>query len=223
MHNPFFIIFRRDVKLAFCQGGQALHIFAFYAVVVVLFVLAIGSEPQKLQEMAASILWVTALLALTLGFPAFFQHDYEDGGLEQLLLLPLPLEWVVLAKCLAGWVANALPLVVASPILALMLHMSPETIKPLMVSLLLGTACITFIGALGAALVLGNNRAGVLLSLLTMPLFIPPLIFGSSAISNIAQEPALSFTAFKILVAILLGVAPVSCFVSAILIREAVK
>jgi heme exporter protein B len=178
----FFGIFRRDLALALRQGGDTGLVLAFFILAVVLFPFGVGPEPEILARIAAGILWVAALLAALLSLDRLYQADYEDGGLELIALAPLPLELAVLAKTAAHWVATGLPLVVASPVLALFVDLAPRAIPTLVESLLLGTPFLSLIGNVAAALTLGARRQGVLLSLLVLPLYVPPLVFGAGAV-----------------------------------------
>jgi heme exporter protein B len=157
-------------------------VIAFFVLTVVLFPFGVGPEPELLQRIAAGIVWVTALLAALLSLERLFQADYEDGSLEALALLPLPLEAQVLAKCLAHWLVTGLPLILVAPLLALLLHLDAAGYPALIAGMVLGTPILSLIGAIGAALSLGARRGGVLLSLLVLPLYIPILIFGVAAI-----------------------------------------
>lgn len=180
--SAFLTLVARELRLAFRQGGDAAMVIAFFVLTVALFPFGVGPEPELLQRIAAGIVWVTALLAALLSLERLFQADYEDGSLEALALLPLPLEAQVLAKCLAHWLVTGLPLIVVAPLLALVLHLDPAGYPALIAGMALGTPVLSLIGAVGAALSLGARRGGVLLSLLVLPLYIPVLIFGVAAI-----------------------------------------
>jgi heme exporter protein B len=180
--SAFWTLVARDLRLAFRQGGDAAMVIAFFVLTVVLFPFGVGPEPELLQRIAAGIVWVTALLAALLSLERLFQADYEDGSLEALALLPLPLEAQVLAKCLAHWLVTGLPLIIVAPLLALLLHLDAAGYPALIAGMVLGTPILSLIGAIGAALSLGARRGGVLLSLLVLPLYIPILIFGVAAI-----------------------------------------
>jgi heme exporter protein B len=180
--SAFLSLVGRDLRLAFRQGGDAAMVIAFFVLTVVLFPFGVGPEPELLQRIAAGIVWVTALLAALLSLERLFQADYEDGSLEALALLPLPLEAQVLAKCLAHWLVTGLPLILVAPLLALLLHLDAAGYPALIAGMVLGTPILSLIGAIGAALSLGARRGGVLLSLLVLPLYIPILIFGVAAI-----------------------------------------
>jgi heme exporter protein B len=180
---PAFLgLFRRDLRLALRHGGDSALVIAFFALAVLLFPFGVGPEPEVLARVAAGILWVAALLAALLSLERLFLVDYEDGGLDLIVLSPLPLELAVLAKCAAHWVATGLPLAVAGPALALIVDLDSRAVATLAVSLLIGTPMLTLLGAVAAALTLGARRQGVLLSLLVLPLYVPPLIFGAGAV-----------------------------------------
>jgi heme exporter protein B len=178
----FLGLFRHDLQLALREGGDAGLVLGFFVLVVVLFPFGVGPEPAVLQRIAAGIVWVAALLAALLSLDRLFRSDYEDGGLDLLALAPLPLELAVLAKCAANWVATGLPVALASPILGLIVNLKPDEIPILLASLLIGTPGLSLIGSVAAALTLGARRQGVLLALLVLPLYVPPLIFGAAAV-----------------------------------------
>jgi heme exporter protein B len=178
----FGLLVLRDLRLALRQGGDAAMVVGFFVLTIILFPFGVGPEPVLLSRIAAGILWVTALLASLLSLERLFLADWEDGSLEALALMPLPLEAQVLAKCLAHWLVSGLPLTLVAPLLAVLLHLDPAGYPVLMLSLLLGTPTLSLVGAIGAALSLGARRGGVLLSLLVLPLYIPVLIFGVAAI-----------------------------------------
>jgi heme exporter protein B len=180
----FLGLFRRDLGLALRQSGDTGLVLGFFVLVVVLFAFGVGPEAETLRRIGAGIIWVGALLAALLSLDRLFQPDYEDGGLDLLALSSLPLEFGVLAKTAAYWAATGLPLVVASPFLALAVDLDPSAIPILMLSLLIGTPALSLIGSVAAALVLGARRQGVLLSLLVLPLYVPPLIFGAGAVET---------------------------------------
>jgi heme exporter protein B len=175
-------LFRRDLRLALRQGSDTGLVLGFFVLAVVLFPLGVGPEPEVLQRIGPGIVWVAALLAALLSLDRLFQSDYQDGGLEILALSRLPLELAVLAKCAAHWVASGLPLALASPFLALLFGLDVSAIVSLTISLLVGTPALSLIGSVAAALTLGARRQGALLSLLVLPLYVPPLVFGAGAV-----------------------------------------
>jgi heme exporter protein B len=178
----FFGLLQHDLRLAFRQGGDTGLVLGFFVLAVVLFPLGVGPEPAVLQRIGAGIIWVAALLAALLSLDRLFEPDYQDGGLELLALSDLPLELVVVAKCTAHWLATGLPLTVISPLLALLLDLDAVAILILFASLLIGTPTLSLIGSVAAALTLGARRQGVVLSILVLPLYIPPLVFGAGAV-----------------------------------------
>jgi len=218
--SAFAAIVARDVRLAFRRGGEAALTVMFFLIAVALFPLGIGPEPAILARIAPGVLWVAALLAATLSLDRLFRADHEDGSLDLLAVAPLPLELTVLAKALAHWLTTGLPLTVAAPILALLLQLDVTTWPVVIAAMALGTPTLSLVGAIGASLTLGARRGGVLASLLVLPLFIPVLIFGSSAIdaalAGLEPGPPL-----LILGAFLLAALPLAPFATAAALRLA--
>lgn len=217
--GAFVAVLGRDLRLILRQGSEAATALAFFLLATVLFPFGLGPEPELLARVGAGILWVVALLASLIALERLFADDFQDGSLELLALGPLPLPLVVLAKLLAHWLATGLPLVLLAPALALFLHMEPSGLPVLVVSLLLGTPALSLIGAVGAALVLGARRGGLLLPLLVLPLYVPTLIFGAAAVdaalAGLAAGPHLS-----LLAAILLGSLALAPFAAAAAVRQ---
>ncbi|MGI9505889.1 MAG: heme exporter protein CcmB [Geminicoccaceae bacterium] len=180
--TAFVAILTRDLRLSLRNGVDSAQPLIFFVIALTLFPLGVGPSPEILERIGVGVIWVLALLAVMLSLDRLFHADAEDGTLEQLALADLPLELTVLAKCLAHWLLSGLVLVIASPILALLLHQSAETTSVLALALLLGTPVLTLIGSVGAALLIGARRGGVLIALLVLPLYIPILIFGVSAV-----------------------------------------
>lgn len=179
-------IVRREVRLSIRQGMDSLMAVVFFVLACVLFPLGVGPEPRILSRIAAGIICVSALLAAMLSLERLFQTDFDDGSLEQLALSPQPFAVIVLAKVGAHWLTTGLPLIVASPLLALLLHLDPRAFPALVGALAIATPSLSLIGAVGAALVLGARRGGVLLALLILPLYIPILIFAVAAVDAAA-------------------------------------
>ncbi len=178
----FFAVVRREVTLSMRQKGEVLTPLFFFVVVASLFPLGIGPEAALLLRMAPGVLWVSALLAAMLSLQRLFAVDYADGSLEQLALSSTPLGLLVVAKALSHFLLSGLPLVLMAPVLGLQFGLDGRALGLLMLSLLLGTPTLSLIGSIGAALTLGVRGAGVLLSLLILPLYIPVLIFGAGAV-----------------------------------------
>ncbi len=173
---------RRELMLALRQPGDVATVLMFFVLATVLFPFGVGPDPNTLARIASGVLWATALLAAMLSLERVFQADYEDGSLELLALLPVPLEVTVLAKTAAHWLMTGLPLLVVAPVLAVALNLHAAGYVALLSAMALGTPVVSLIGAVGAALTLGARRGGVLLSLLVLPLVIPVLIFGAAAV-----------------------------------------
>jgi heme exporter protein B len=176
------VVLRRDLRIALRRRSDATAALVFFVMVVSLFPLGVGPEPQLLRTMAPGVLWVAAMLASMVSLPRLFADDYSDGTLEQTLLSTQALGWLVLGKTMAHWIASGLPLVLLSPLLALQFDLSASATGVLVLSLLLGTPVLSLVGAIGAALTVGLRGASVLLSLLVLPLTIPVLIFGAGAV-----------------------------------------
>jgi heme exporter protein B len=179
--SPFLVLVRRDLALSLRQAADALVAVMFAVLVVVLFAFGVGPEQEVLARVSAGVVWVAALLAAMLSLDRLFQADHDDGALEQLALGPLPLWSLALAKSASHWLVTGLPLIVAAPALALMMAMPADGLAALIAAMLLGTPCFSLLGAIGAALVLGARRGGVLVAFLILPLAIPVLIFGAAA------------------------------------------
>ena len=185
MLTPIAAIIARDLRLAMRRQADIVSVLFFFIIVVSLFPLGIGPEPEQLRKLAPGVLWVAALLATMLSLPRLFADDHRDGTLEQLALAPQPLGLIVLGKVLAHWLVSGLPLTLLAPVLGLQFDLSAEALWMLTVSLLIGTPALSGIGAIGAALTLGVRGGGVLLSLLVLPLYIPVLIFGAGAVDAV--------------------------------------
>lgn len=185
--SAFGAILRRDLLLAVRQPGDLINPLVFFVIAITLVPLGLGPERQLLAQLAPGLLWVMALLATLLSLDGLFRGDYDDGSLEQLLISPQLMYFSVLAKVLAHWLITGLPLTLLAPVLGMMLALPVEGYGALCLSLLLGTACMSLVGALGAALTVSLRRGGLLLSLIVMPLYMPVLIFGASAVQNAAQ------------------------------------
>jgi heme exporter protein B len=175
-------IMARDLRIALRRRSDTLAALIFFVMVVSLFPLSVGPEPQLLRTMAPGVIWVAALLASMLSLARLFADDFQDGTLEQMLLSGHPLAFLVLGKIIAHWLASGLLLALVSPLLALQFDLSVASTGVLLASLLLGTPVLSLLGAIGAALSVGLRGAGMLLSLLVLPLCIPVLIFGAGAV-----------------------------------------
>ena len=177
-------LLRRQLVLAFRRPIEIGNPLLFFAMVVALFPLGLGPAPEQLSGFAPGILWIIALLSNLLTSDAVFRSDFEDGSLEQLLLSPQPLFLSVLAYITAHWLVTGVLLGLVSPVFALMLNLPVQAVGVLVASLLLGTAVLSLVGCIGAALTVGLKRGGMLISLLILPFYMPVLIFGSAAVQS---------------------------------------
>jgi len=178
----FFAIIRRDLVLALRRRSEVANPLLFFILVITLFPLGIGAQPNLLQAIAPGIIWVSALLAAMLSLDSLFRSDFDDGSLEQILLSPHPASILVLGKIIAHWLVTGLPLLIIVPLLAIFLGMPTHSLGILLLTLLLGTPVLSLIGAIGVALTVGLRRGGMILSLLVLPLYVPVLIFASNAV-----------------------------------------
>lgn len=174
---------RRDLLLAWKRPGDVLNPLFFFAMVCTLFPLAVGPSPEQLTFSGPGVLWVAALLATLLSLNTLFMSDHEDGSLDQLLVSPQPLPVLALGKTLAHWLISGLPLVLISPLLAMTYRMPGDVMGVLMLTLFLGTICLSLLGSIGAALTVGLHRGTALLSLLILPLAMPVLLLGANTVS----------------------------------------
>ncbi len=220
--RPWLILVGRDLRLALRQQADAAMIVLFFVLTAGIFPFGVGPEPNLLARIGPGVIWVTALLAMLLSLERVFLVDYEDGSLELLVLGPLPMELVVLAKVLAHWLTTGLPLIVAAPVIALLYNLDPAALPVLLLAMLLGTPVLSLIGAVGAGLILGARRGGVLIPLLVLPLTIPVLIFGvaavDAALADLGARPYL-----LILGAMLLAALALTPWAAAAALRQAVE
>jgi heme exporter protein B len=221
--NVFGAVLVRDVRLALRVGGGARTGVLFFLSVVVLIPFALGPDLALLQRIGPAVLWLGALLAALLGLDRLLADDQADGSLDLILTGRMPLELVVAAKAVAHWLTTGLPLVIAAPVLGLMLNLEPATTGVVVLTLLVGTPALTFIGVIGAALAVALRRGGLLLPVLVLPLTIPVLIFGVSA-ANAAVIGPLSFSSpFSILCALTLFSAVIGTFSAAATLRHGME
>lgn len=175
-------IIQRELTIAFRRPAEILNPLWFFLIVITLFPLLVGPNPELLGKIASGIAWVAALLSALLSFERLFRDDYLDGSLEQLMLLPVGLPQVALAKVIAHWLLTGLPLILLSPIAAILLSLEGHVWWALVLTLLLGTPILSCLGAIGVALTVGLRKGGTLLNLLILPLFLPVLIFAAAVL-----------------------------------------
>lgn len=213
-------LFRRDLRLALRQGGEIGLVLAFFVLAVLLFPFGVGPEPELLSRTGAGIIWSAALLAAVLSLDRLFASDQADGGLDLLAMSAMPLEMTVLAKVAAHWVTTGLPLTAVSPLLAVIVDVDPAAIPVLAIGLLIGTPALSLLGAVAAALTLGSRRPGVLVSLIVLPLYLPPLIFGAGAVEAIVTG-ASARANLLLLGAITVAALPLAPWAAAAALRQA--
>ncbi len=182
--SAFFGLLKRDLLIAYRNRSEIMNPLMFFVLVTLLFPLGIGPSSNLLQTISPGVLWVAALLSALLSLDTLFRSDYDDGTLEQMILSAQPLAIMAIARVLSHWIMSAVPLLLLSPVLATSLNMPGDGIIVLMITLLLGTPILSFIGAIGSALTVGLKRSGMLLALLVIPLYIPVLIFGAGAVDT---------------------------------------
>lgn len=178
------LLVRRDLRLAFRGGTDAMMGVIFFVLAAILFPFGVGPDAAILPRIGGGIIWVVALLAALLSLERMFAADHEDGSLDLLYLSPVSLGQLALAKAFAHWLTSGVLLLIASPVLALLYNLPSTAFLPLVATMALGTPTLSLVGAIGAALTLGARRGGVLLALLLLPLYIPVLIFGAGAIDG---------------------------------------
>jgi len=202
--SGFTVLLRRDLLLAVREGGATGTALGFFLVVVSLMPLGLGPDLQLLSRIAPGVLWIGLLLAALLSLGRLFEADRDEGALEVMAMGPLPLELIVAAKALAHWISTCLPLAFLVPVLGLLLNLELAAYPVLLGTVLIGTPAISFLGSIGAALTLRSRRGGLLMALLVLPLFVPTLIFGISAVSAVVSPPGSLSASLSLLGAITL-------------------
>ena len=205
MLTVFTTVIKRDLLLSVRRRADVANTLIFFILVASLFPLGVGPEPNVLRTIAPGVIWVAALLASILAIGRMFAADYADGALEQIALSPAPLGLITIGKVIAHWLVSGLPLIVLAPVLALQFDLPRDALLVLVASLALGTPSLTLVGAIGAALTVGVRGAGVLTSLLVLPLYVPVLILGTGAVD--AAAGGLAFQAHLMLLAAFLVLA----------------
>ncbi len=183
---------RRDLLIAYKRKNEVVNPFMFFLIVATLFPIGISPEPDRLSEIAAGVLWISTLLASLLAMDSLYRADYEDGSLEQLLLAPHSLYFMVLAKNLAHWLVSGLPVVLVSPLIGYMLNLPAESFGILFVTLLLGTPVLSLLGSIGVALTVGLGSRGLILAVITLPMSVPVLIAGTMAVQQTLNGASLA-------------------------------
>ncbi|MEC7596270.1 MAG: heme exporter protein CcmB [Pseudomonadota bacterium] len=207
--NIFVCTISRDLKMAVRNPSSFLNPLMFFVISISLFPIAISPESQSLSIMAPGIIWVITMLSVLLSLNSLFHYDYDNGVLEQMIISHHSLPLILLAKTLSHWLLSGLPIIILSPFLGMALFLNPESIYILILTLIISTPCLSLIGSIGASLVVGIKNSGMLLSLLILPLYIPILIFATSAVSNsqanLAIEGQLYFLSFIFIVSLIVA------------------
>jgi heme exporter protein B len=221
--TPLIAVLVRDMRIAVRVGGGALMGVLFFLVVATLVPFALGPDLALLQRIGPAILWLAALLASLLALDRLFAADHEDGSLDLILTGRAPLELVVLVKGIAHWLTTGVPLIIAAPLIGLMLNLDARAAGALVLTLLVGTPALTFIGLIGAALAVTLRRGGLLLAVLVLPLAVPVLIFGVAAANAAVSGPVPFGTPFTILCALTLASLVVGPFAAAAALRQEIE
>jgi heme exporter protein B len=217
--NPLTALLVRDMRIAVRVGGGALIGVLFFVVVVTLTPFAVGPDLALLKRIGPAILWLGALLASLLALDRLFAADHEDGSLDLILTGRAPLELVIAAKGLAHWLTTAVPLIIAAPLIGLLLDIEAPAQSALVLTLLLGTPALTFIGMIGAAIAVTLRRGGLLLAIIVLPLTVPVLIFGVAAANAAVTGPVPFGTPFTVLCALTLASLAIGPFAAAAALR----
>ena len=215
--SGFLAILRRELRLALAGGGQVLTLVLFFVIVGAIVPFAVGPDKDLLARIAPGIVWIAAFLSMLLGLDRLFRPDRDDGTLALYRLADLPLAAMVGAKVIAHWLTAALPLILASPFLAMILAMDGPTFLRTVLSLLVGTPALAAFGAFGAAVTVAIRRGGLLAPILIAPLSVPVLIFGVGAISPLGG-PGQASAALLLLAALSLMAVALSPFAAALAI-----
>ncbi len=203
--NQFWKLVARDLRLAVREGGAVGTALGFFLVVVALMPLGLGPDLNLLSRIASGVLWIALLLAALLSLGRIFETDYDDGTLEVLATGALPLQAVTAAKALAHWLSTGIPLALLAPLLGILLNLDLKATPALVATMLAGTPAVSFLGSIGAALTLKARKGGLLLALVVLPLYVPTLIFGISAVSAVTLGTGAFQASLLILVAISLA------------------
>jgi heme exporter protein B len=220
--SAFRATLKRDLLIAYKRKNDIVNPFMFFLIVATLFPIGISPDPERLATIAAGVLWISTLLAAMLSMDNLYRADFEDGSLEQLLLSPHPLYFMVLAKNIAHWLVSGLPVVLASPLIAYMLNLPADAYLALFLSLLLGTPVLSLLGSIGVALTVGLGSRGLILAVITLPMSVPVLIAGTMAVQQTLNgAPLLAYLA--VLAAMLLASISLAPLASAAALRISIN
>jgi len=206
MSSTVLTLISQDIRLAYRRRSEVATPLMFFILVITLFPLGLSPQPELLRNIAPGVVWVAALLAALIGQQSLFKTDFDDGSLEQWLLTPAPLELLALGRVASHWLVSGLPLVVLSPLMGMLMNYPGAAMGDLALSLLLGTAILSLLGAVGAALTVGLRQSGMLLPILVLPLAIPVLIFGAQAATQAARGEDPSGALYLLAALLVLGI-----------------
>ena len=190
--DAFLATLKRDLLVAYKRKNDIFNPFMFFLIVCSLFPIGISPDPARLGEIASGVLWISALLASLLAMDSLYRNDFEDGSLEQLLISPHPLYFLVLAKNLAHWLVSGLPVVIISPVVAYMLSLPGNAYGVMFLTLLIGTPILSLLGSIGVALTVGLGSRGLILAVITLPMSVPVLIAGTLTVQEVLNGASLS-------------------------------
>ena len=190
--EAFMATLKRDLLVAYKRKNDIFNPFMFFLIVCSLFPIGISPDPVRLGEIASGVLWISALLASLLAMDSLYQNDFEDGSLEQLLISPHPLYFLVLAKNIAHWLVSGLQVVIVSPLVAYMLSLPGDAYSIMFFTLLVGTPVLSLLGSIGVALTVGLGSRGLILAVITLPMSVPVLIAGTLTIQEVLNGASLA-------------------------------
>lgn len=209
MLKAMWFVIRRDLQLYFQQWGECLIPLIFFILIVSLFPMGLGADPKLLARIAPAVIWIAVVLSLLMSLESVFRQDYQEGSLEQMALSPYPLSILLLGKSIAHWMMVGVPLLILAPFLSILLQGSTEGLGVLGLTLVLGIPTLSLIGSMGAALTIGLPNGGALLAVLVMPIMMPIVIFGTSALAaamdNVSFYAELYVLAALFVLALVLG------------------
>ena len=221
--SDFLTLVRRDLILAVREGGAIGTALGFFLLVVSMMPLGLGPDLKLLSRIAPGILWIAMLLAALLSLGRIFESDHDDGALDAMATAPMPLELVAAAKAAAHWLTTGIPLALLAPVLGILLNLDVAAYPALVATMLAGTPAVSFLGSIGAALTLKARKGGLLLALVVLPLYIPTLIFGISAVSAVTLSTGLQSGAFESSFLILIAISLVSIVIGPIAAAAALR
>ncbi|MEN2494275.1 MAG: Heme exporter protein B [Hyphomicrobiaceae bacterium hypho_1] len=218
--RSFSILLLRDIRVAFREGEAIGTAIGFYLIVVALVPIAVGPDPKLLSKIAPGILWVALLLSALLSLKRIFKTDFEDGTLEIIATSSLPLELTTAAKSLAHWLTTSLPLVLFTPLAGTIYDLDTITCLVLILTMLVGTLAISFLGSIAAALTLQTRQGGVLVAIIVLPLYLPTLIYGTVTVSITSMPPGDPWPSFLLLCSLSLASLAIGPWASAAALRH---